>query len=207
MAMKHSPLTRGFFLRIALVAVLLPLGAALGGCSLFGIATKGNLEDLALQQDQQHQQLQSEVELAQQRMDGRVTQVEDKTRQLDQNLIRYETEIQAAKLQLQTILMDLEDFEESLVQASSESKQALRIQHEAILSERDRLRRRLNELDELILGWEQLRVPEPEGTITPVPGGLLVPEKELEQGTATSAEAAAEETSVWKDRRSRPGSR
>ncbi len=205
--MKHSPVARGVFFRIVFVVVMVPIAAALGGCSLFGIATKGNLEDLAVQQGEQHQQLQNEVRASEQKMDGRVTEVEDKTRQLDQNLIRYETEIQSAKLQLQAILHDLDIFEEGLDRASSDSKQALRIQHDAIISERDRIRQRLNELDKLILSWEPQRQVEPAGTLTPVPSGLIIPEKQLETGSVSQAEPAANETSVWKNRQSDSSSR
>jgi septal ring factor EnvC (AmiA/AmiB activator) len=205
--MVHFPVARGVYFRVSLIVVMLPLLAAMGGCSLFGIATKGNLNELADQQDQQHQQLQNDVRESEQKMDVRVTGVEDKARQLDQNLIRYESEIQSAKLQLQSIMLDLDNFEEGLDRASTDSKQALRIQHDAILSERDRIRQRLNELDKLILSWEQQRMLQPEGTLTPVPGGLIIPEKELETGSATSAESASSETSVWKDRGSDSSSR
>ncbi len=198
--MEHSPVARGVFFRIVFVVVMVPIAAALGGCSLFGIATKGNLEDLAVQEGEQHQQLQNEVRASEQKMDGRVTQVEDKTRQLDQNLIRYETEIQSAKLQLQAILHDLDIFEEGLDRASSDSKQALQIQHDAIISERDRIRQRMNELDKLILSWEPQRQVEPAGTLTPVPSGLIIPEKQLETGSVSQAEPAANETSVWENR-------
>ncbi len=205
--MEHSPVARGVFFRIVFVVVMVPIAAALGGCSLFGIATKGNLEDLAVQEGEQHQQLQNEVRASEQKMDGRVTQVEDKTRQLDQNLIRYETEIQSAKLQLQAILHDLDIFEEGLDRASSDSKQALQIQHDAIISERDRIRQRMNELDKLILSWEPQRQVEPAGTLTPVPSGLIIPEKQLETGSVSQAEPAANETSVWKNRQSGSSSR
>ncbi len=205
--MKHSPVARGVFFRIVFVVVMVPIAAALGGCSLFGIATKGNLEDLAVQEGEQHQQLQNEVRASEQKMDGRVTEVEDKTRQLDQNLIRYETEIQSAKLQLQAILHDLDIFEEGLDRASSDSKQALQIQHDAIISERDRIRQRMNELDKLILSWEPQRQVEPAGTLTPVPSGLIIPEKQLETGSVSQAEPAANETSVWKNRQSGSSSR
>jgi hypothetical protein len=206
MAMKHFPVARGVLIRIGLLAVMLPLVAALSGCSLFGIATKGNLEDLAVQQEEQHQQLQSEVIASEQKMDGRVTEVEDKTRQLDQNLIRYETEIQSAKLQLQAIILDLEAFEEGLIRASNDSKQAMQIHHDTVLSERDRIRIRLGELDKLIMSWGQQPMQEPAGTLTPVPGGLIVPEKETESGSATNAASSGNETSVWKDRESSSGS-
>jgi septal ring factor EnvC (AmiA/AmiB activator) len=205
--MEQSPVARGVLIRIGLLVVMLPLLAALGGCSLFGIATKGNLNELADQQDLQHQQLQGEVRESEQKIDVRVTEVEDKTRQLDQNLIRYETEIQSAKLQLQSIKLDLDVFEEGLDRASTDSKQALRIQYDAILSERDRLRQRLNELDSLILSWEQQRMLQPEGTLTPVPGGLIIPEKQLETGSTTSAASASNETSVWKNQQSGSNSR
>jgi len=209
--MKQSPVARGVIIRvlirIGLLVVMLPLLAALGGCSLFGIATKGNLNELADQQDLQHQKLQGEVRESEQKIDVRVTEVEDKTRQLDQNLIRYETEIQSAKLQLQSIKLDLDVFEEGLDRASTDSKQALRIQYDAILSERDRIRQRLNELDSLILSWEQQRMLQPEGTLTPVPSGLIVPEKQLETGSTTSAASAANETSVWENRKSGSSSR
>jgi len=200
--MQHPPLSRiSFFL------VLLPLLAALSGCSLFGIATKGNLNELADKQEQEHRQLQTQVRQSEQEMDGRVTQVEGKTRELDQDMVRYEAEIQSAKLQLQVIKLDMDAFEEGLDRASNDSKQALRIQHDSVISERDRLYQRLTEIDALILSWEQQRMLEPEGTVTPVPGGLIVPEKETGSKTSTEAASATNETSVWKDRRSGSSSR
>ncbi|MEN8008479.1 MAG: hypothetical protein ABFS42_15835 [Candidatus Krumholzibacteriota bacterium] len=200
--MKHPRVAAGVFSRFVTIFILLLVTTALGGCSLFGIATKGNLEDLAQEQDQQHQQLQSQVAASAREMDSRVGQVEDKTRQLDQDLVRYETEIQSARAQLQTIERDLDTFEEGLDRASSDSKQALRIQHDAIISERDRLQRRLEEINALILSWEQQRRIEPEGTVTPVPGGLIIPEKQLETRSRADADQASNKTSVWKDRRS-----
>jgi predicted RNase H-like nuclease (RuvC/YqgF family) len=200
--MQHPPLSRiSFFL------VLLPLLAALSGCSLFGIATKGNLNELADKQEQEHRQLQTQVRQSEQEMDGRVTQVEGKTRELDQDMVRYEAEIQSAKLQLQVIKLDMDAFEEGLDRASNDSKQALRIQHDSVISERDRLYQRLTEIDALILSWEQQRMLEPEGTVTPVPGGLIVPEKETGSKTSTEAASATNETSVWDDRRSGSSSR
>ena len=126
--MIHPPVATGVSSRIIFLLALLPLLLVLGGCSLFGIATKGNLNELADKQEMEHQQLQAEVHQSEQQMDGRVTQVEDKTRQLDKDIVRYEAEIQSAKLQLQTIKMDMDTFEEGLDRASTDSKQALRIQ-------------------------------------------------------------------------------
>ncbi len=205
--MKHPPVATGVSSRIIFSLALLPLLLALGGCSLFGIATKGNLNELSDKQEMEHQQLQAQVQQSEQQMDGRVTQVEDKTRELDQDMVRYEAEIQSAKLHLQTIKMDMDTFEEGLDRASTDSKQALRIQHDSVISERDRLRQRLNQIDALILSWEQQRMLEPEGTITPVPGGLIVPEEKTDSGSATDAASASNETSVWNDRRSGSSSR
>jgi predicted RNase H-like nuclease (RuvC/YqgF family) len=200
--MQHPPLSRiSFFL------VLLPLLAALSGCSLFGIATKGNLNELADKQEQEHRQLQTQVRQSEQEMDGRVTQVEGKTRELDQDMVRYEAEIQSAKLQLQVIKLDMDAFEEGLDRASNDSKQALRIQHDSVISERDRLYQRLTEIDALILSWEQQRMLEPEGTITPVPGGLIVPEENTDSRGSAEAASASNETSVWKNRQSGSSSR
>ena len=193
--------------RISFFLVMLPLLVALGGCSLFGIATKGNLNELSDKQEQEHRQLQTQVRQSEQEMDGRVKQVEDKTRELDQDMVRYEAEIQSAKLQLQVIKLDMDAFEEGLDRASNDSKQALRIQHDSVISERDRLHQRLKEIDALILSWEQQRMLEPEGTVTPVPGGLIIPEKQLETQSATDAGQASNETSVWKDRSSDSSSR
>lgn len=188
--------------RISFFLLLLPLLTALGGCSLFGIATKGNLNELADKQDQEQRQLQTQVRQSEQEMDGRVKQVEDRTRELDQDMVRYEAEIQSAKLQLQVIKLDMDTFEESLDRASNDSKQALRIQHDSVISERDRLHQRLKEIDALILSWEQQRMLEPEGTVTPVPGGLIVPEEEAGSNGPADAASASNETSVWKDHRS-----
>jgi hypothetical protein len=140
-------------------------------------------------------------------MDARVTEVEDKTRQLDQDLIRYETEIQTAKLQLQSIILDLEAFEADLLQAAADGKQALEIHHNAILSERERIRQRLHELDALILSWGRQPTTEPQGTLTPVPGGLIIPEQQSDSPDAASANTATEETTVWKNRQSGSSSR
>jgi septal ring factor EnvC (AmiA/AmiB activator) len=205
--MNNSPVATGVCIRISLMIILVPLLAALGGCSLFGIATKGNLNELADKQDLQNQELQSQAAASEQQMDARVTGVEDKTRELDQDLIRYETEIQSAKLQLQVIKLDLDTFEDSLDRASTDSKQALRIQHESVISERDRLRQRLNQIDALILSWEQQRMLEPEGNLTPVPSGLIVPEKSEETGNTADAAPASNETSVWGNRDSGSSSR
>jgi len=205
--MQHPPVATGVLSRIVFFLVVLPLLTALGGCSLFGIATKGNLSELADKQGQEHQQIQAQVRESEQQMDGRVIQVENKTRQLDQDLIRYETEIQSAKLQLQAIKMDMDTFEDGLDRATTDSKQALRIQHDSVISERDRLHQRLNEIDALILSWEQQRMLEPEGTITPVPGGLIVPEKQTDTKGTADAASASNETSVWKSRRSGTSSR
>ena len=205
--MNTSPVTRGVSIRMGLLAVMLPLLAALSGCSLFGIATKGNLNELAETQEQQNQQLQAEVRESEKKMDGRVTVVEDKTRQLDMDLIRYETEIQSAKLQLQAIILDLEEFEEGLLRASNDSRKAMEYHHDAILSERNRIRIRLNELDKLIMSWGQQPLSEPEGTLTPLPGGMIVPEQELESGSSNDADAASNETSVWNNRSSNASSR
>ena len=193
--------------RISLFLVMLPLLVALGGCSLFGIATKGNLNELSVKQEQEHRQLQTQVRQSEQEMDGRVKQVEDKTRELDQDMVRYEAEIQSAKLQLQVIKLDMDAFEEGLDRASNDSKQALRIQHDSVISERDRLHQRLKEIDALILSWEQQRMLEPEGTVTPVPGGLIVPEEETGSKGSAAAASASNETSVWNDRRSGDSSR
>ena len=205
--MNHPPVATDVSSRIIYFLALLPLLLALGGCSLFGIATKGNLNELADKQEMENQQIQAQVQQSEKQMDGRVTQVEDKTRQLDKDLVRYEAEIQSAKLQLQTIKMDMDTFEEGLDRASTDSKQALRIQHDSVISERDRLRQRLNQIDALILSWEQQRMLEPEGTITPVPGGLIVPEEGMDSGGAAEAASASTETSVWDDRRSGSSSR
>ena len=205
--MKQPQVAAGVFFRIILLALLLPLMAALGGCSLFGIATKGNLSELADQQELQNQQLQGQIAESEKQIDSRVSRVEDQTRQLDQDLVRYEAEIQSAKLQLQTIKLDMDTFENDLDRAGSDSKHALRIQHDSVISERDRLRQRLNEIDALILSWEQQRMLEPEGTVTPVPGGLMVPEKPSETKGSADAASASNETSVWQNRGSESNSR
>ena len=70
--MKHLPVATGVFKRVLPFVLLLPLLAALGGCSLFGIATKGNLNELADQQEQQNQQLQAEVAESEKQMDTRI---------------------------------------------------------------------------------------------------------------------------------------
>lgn len=195
--MKHLPVATGVYKRVLPFILLLPLLAALGGCSLFGIATKGNLNELADQQEQQNQQLQAQVAESEKQMDTRVTEVESKTAKIDGDLVRYETEIQSAKLELQSIKLDLDTFESDLDRASNDSKRSLQIHHSAIVSERDRLRQRLNELDELILSWGPPPQQEPVGTMTPVPNGVIIPEQE---SGANSAESASNETSVWKNR-------
>ena len=120
--MKHPRVASGVFTRVSLSILLLVFLLATSGCSLFGIATTGKLNDLAEKQETDNQTLQAELTTSQQQMDTRVTEVEGKTTQLDADLVRYETQIQAALVELQAIKLDFDTFEEDLGYATNTSK-------------------------------------------------------------------------------------
>ena len=198
--MYHPSIIPGAMKRAFVALCLLSLLVTVGGCSLFGIATKGDLNKLADEQDLQNQQLQAQVAESEKQLDTRLVEVEGKARQFDEDLARYENEIRAAQLELQSIKLDLDTFEADLVSATNDSKRSLQIHHSAIISERDRLRNRLNELDQLIMGWGPAPQSQPAGTATPVPGGIIVPEEPEQDASTASSDASAEDTSVWQNR-------
>ncbi len=172
------------FLLLSLLVLLLGL---LTGCSVFGIATKGDL-------DQQVETLSGSLAAQKQVTDNRLERAATEQQALDDQLAYVAGQMEAmnaelglamadleirnaataAELvdmqvhfeliqgQLQLALADLESVAGAASRAEAGSRQAVQLHQDAVLSERDRLQVRLQELDTRINAWYPPLVPAEE---------------------------------------------
>jgi len=165
--------------------ILVPLILLLGGCSVFGVATKGDLSKVAQENADSQRDLQERLQVLssqladisrdlsdiEQRMEPRLTRLETDLQKLEQD---YETSYKelvdlemGLKLELANIRSDFEVMNADVVRvqasmadvssraelASSQSEQALQAYYESLVEERQRLLRRLDDLDAKIRKW------------------------------------------------------
>lgn len=149
--------------------ICLPLLTVLGGCSVFGVATKSDLDDLASQEAASTRASQQRLEALEDRLVG----ISDDVRALDPRLLEMETDVDRidadiaqAKQRLLDIDVglrsevgkirgDMDWIKQAATLASEHSNRALKVQYESLLQERDRLGTRLAVLDTLILQWRR----------------------------------------------------
>ncbi len=156
----------------------------LSGCSVFGIATKGDL-------NQQNEELSKSLADQKLATDDRMARAADEQQALDDQLayvtgqmeamnselnlavadLESRNEATAADLadmrihfemiqgQLQLALADLESVADAASRAEAGSRQAVQLHQDASLAERERLRARLQELDSRISAWYPAEVP------------------------------------------------
>ncbi len=191
---------------IRLVFPLLLLGF-LGGCSVFGIATKGELQQ---QNEAMNQSLADQQKATSDRMARVSRSVDERVAEVSGQLEAIELELLAAMAtldsrseetandvadiqvhfeiiqgQVQLALADLASVAEAASRAEAGSQQAVRLHKDATLAERERLQERLFELETRITAW----------TVETVPGDQLQRrlQSELqERGEIQSASVAAD---------------
>ncbi len=193
-------------LRIMLLISALGL---LSGCSVFGIATKSDLQrqndQLARALDDQERVLDdrvSGVSDQQRSLDGRVSRVAHQLVAIEKDLssavtdLGHRNEMTAQEVtdmrihfelmqgQVQTALADLESVAESATRAETGSRQAVQLHQDAVLAERERLQDRLRDLDARISSWYQPLVPTDKLRRT------LQPEVEISSAVAESDRGA-----------------
>ncbi len=189
-------------LRILLLISALGL---LSGCSVFGIATKNDLQrqndQLARALDDQERSLDdrvSGVSDQQRSLDGRVSRVAHQLESIEQDLSAAVTDLgnrnemtakevtdmrihfEIMQGQVQLALADLEIVAESATRAETGSRQAVQLHQDVILAERERLQDRLRDLDARISSWYQPLVPTDQLRRT------LQPEVEISSAVAES---------------------
>jgi len=189
-------------LRILLLISALGL---LSGCSVFGIATKSDLQrqndQLARALDDQERTLDdrvSGVSDQQRSLDGRVSRVAHQLESIEKDLsaavadLGNRNELTAKEVadmrihfelmqgQVQLALADLESVAESATRAETGSRQAVQLHQDAVLAERERLQDRLRDLDARISSWYQPLVPTDQLRRT------LQPEVEISSAVAES---------------------
>lgn len=160
-----------FFMRKTL-RYLLPilLLGFLSGCSVFGIATKGDLkrQNEELSQNMADQQAATNDQLANVagRMEAMNTELNTAMADLDSRHEATASELADVRVhfemiqgQLQLALADLESVADVATRAEAGSRHAIQMQQDAVTAERERLRERLQDLDNQISSWYPAAVP------------------------------------------------
>lgn len=171
-------------LRILLLISALGL---LSGCSVFGIATQSDLqrqnEELSRALNDQERTLDdrvSGVSDQQRSLEGQVARVTHQLESIEKDLTAAVTDLdnrnemtakEVADMrvhfkmmqgQVQLAMADLESVAASATRAETDSRQAVQLQQDAVLAERERLQDRLRDLDARISSWYQPLVPADE---------------------------------------------
>ncbi len=172
--------------RLFPVTILVPLMFLLGGCSVFGVATKGDLSKVAQENADSQRDLQERLQVLSAQLSDISRDLSDIEQRMEPRLTRLETDLQELEQDYETSYKELVDLEMNLkldlanirsevevmnadvmrVQASmtsistqaelasSQSEQALQAYYESLVEERQRLLRRLDDLDEKIRNWD-----------------------------------------------------
>jgi hypothetical protein len=192
--------THPIHLRGALLMLLVPGLFALGGCSLFGIATKGNLEDLRVEQEARDERTAAQLAGISQDLNAVENRLADQMAQVDADVDQMRETILTAQLALQSIDVEMDALAASVGVASQNSQLALDLQKETLIAERNRLRLRLQQLDDQIASWDKTLPASQPATRELRP--RIVPEQ---QQTLTSREPekpkTGDETSIWDRKR------
>jgi len=189
-----------FQTRISLVLVLLPALLLLGGCSLFGVATKGNLEDAVAAQEARDQQTAAQMAEISRDINEVEQQLNTTLSQLDNDVEQIRQSVLTAQLALQSVLVEMDALAISVDAAGQDSRMALDLQKETLVAERNRLRLRLQQLDDQIMSWQQTL---PAST-TPTRQQMrpsIVPEQPNLTDNQTAGSPVGGETSIWDRKR------
>lgn len=151
--------------------VMVPLIFLLGGCSVFGVATKGDLSKLAQANAEAERDLQERLQVLNTQLADISRDLSDIEQRMEPRLTRLETDLEDMEIGLRadlaTVRSDVEvmnadviRFQSSLTSvstkadlATSQSQQAMQVHYETLVDERQQLLRRLDVLDERIRNW------------------------------------------------------
>lgn len=193
-------------LRGALLVLLLPVLLMLGGCSLFGVATKGNLEELQVEQQAQNEQMATQLAGISNDLTAVENELKTNMAQLDTDVVQLQESMRTAHLALQSINVEMNDMAAQLDQVSHHGQLALDMHRDTMIEERKRLRLRMQELDDMIASWDHTTRPpatkQPASTTQLPP--TVVPEQPANaevSGNEPAKTKSGDETSVWDRKR------
>ena len=190
-------------LRGALLVLLLPVLLMLGGCSLFGIATKGNLEDLKVEQEARDEQMAAQLTGISNDLTAVENELKTSVAQLDTDVVQLRDSMRSAQLALQSINVEMNDLAAQLDLVGHHGQLALDMHRDTMIEERKRLRMRMQELDDMIASWDQTTRPpatKQPATTTQLPPAV-VPEQPASAEVTDNQPAkktSGDETSIWK---------
>jgi len=141
------------------------------GCSVFGIATKGDLkaqnEELTQSMAAQQQTLDDSLARVTGQLEAMESELYAAVADLDTRSQANATELAQARVRFETIqgqvqlaLADLATVGEAASRAEAGSRQAVQMHHDAQVAERQRLQDRLRELETQINAWYAPTVPD-----------------------------------------------
>ena len=142
-------------LRHILVIALLPALFLLGGCSLFGVATKGNLEEAVAVQEAQNQQTTTQMAEMSNDLNAMETKLSSDLAALDSDVAQMRQTMVAAQQALQGMQFSMDALALEVEQAGLTGRKALDMHKDNLVTERARLRMRLQQLDDQIEAWQQ----------------------------------------------------
>lgn len=128
---------------------LLVLGIFLSGCSLFGIATKGELRELERTHEAERENLRRVIS----DIDQQLGDVEQEITAAVANLEVARQEQESLRLQMAGFEGNLDEVSARAELAQEQSQKALRAHLQRLIDERERLQRHLDELDRQIQNW------------------------------------------------------
>jgi uncharacterized protein YlxW (UPF0749 family) len=99
--------TRPNSLRGALLVLLLPALLFAGGCSLFGVATKGNLEELKVEQEARDAQMATQLSEISTDLNSVENELKASMAQLDTDVVQLRDSMRSAQLALQSINIEM----------------------------------------------------------------------------------------------------
>lgn len=183
--------------RLALVTVLLPALFFLGGCSMFGIATKGNLEEAVAAQEAQNQQATAQMAEISNDLTALQTKLSADLAAIGTDVTQMRQTMVAAQQALQSIQFEMDSLALEVEQAGQKGEKALVMHKDNLVAERARLRIRMQQLDDQIETWHQtMPVASTPPPTTQMPN-QIVPEQPTVTENTEPAKATGDETSVW----------
>jgi archaellum component FlaC len=151
--------------------VLVPLIFLLGGCSVFGIATKGDLSKLAQANAEAEREMQDQLQVLSTQLADISKDISDLEQRMEPRLTRLETDLEnmevGMRADLANIRSDVEIMNADVIRfqsnlsnvsnkadlATYQSEQALQVHYDTLVDERQQLLRRMDVLDERIRNW------------------------------------------------------
>ncbi len=131
------------------IILLLITGLLLSGCSLFGIATKGELRDMERTHEAERENLRRVIS----DIDHQLNEIGEEISGVIATIEADHREQELMRVQLAGFEGNLDEVSGQAAVAHEQSQRALRAHLQRLVDERQRLQRHMDELDRQIQGW------------------------------------------------------